>query len=175
MIPENRHNYDARYILKWSNVKKCDYGVKIIVTISKTNQNGERVQEIPLAASPDPRFCPVRALSDLAVMYGPEYMVEENPVFMIPTPSGRFVPLKKSEYVNWLKARLTEMHLVASDYGMHSFRHGGIQQALIHEPNRALVQIASDHSSEAIMGYCAIPADRHMFLSAKVNRSLAEF
>ena len=132
------------------------------------------MQEIPLAASPDPRFCPVRALSDLALMYGPEYMSEDSPVFLIPTPAGRFVPLKKSEYVNWLKARLTDMDLDASQYGMHSFRHGGIQQALLQEQNRALVQIASDHSSEAIMGYCVIPADRRMFLSAKVNRSLAE-
>ena len=101
-------------------------------------------------------------------------MVKSNPVFMIPTPSGRFVPLKKSEYVSWLKARLSDMDLNASDYGMHSFRHGGIQQALLQEQNHALVQIASAHSSEAIMGYCAIPADRRMFLSAKVNRSLAD-
>ena len=65
------------------------------------------------------------------------------------------------------------MDLVAANYGVHSFRHGGIQQALLQEQNKALVQIASDHSSEAIMGYCEIPTDRRMFLSAKVNRSLA--
>ena len=173
MVPEDRHDFDARYVLKWSNIKKVDYGIEITITISKNNQFGERVHVIPLAASPDPRFCPVLALESLAKMYGPEYVVPENPVFLIPTPSGRFVPLKKSEYLSWFRARLTAMDLVASDYGIHSFRHGGIQEALLQESNRSLVQLASDHSSEAIMGYCAIPTERRMFLSARVNRSIA--
>ena len=173
MVPEDRYDYDPRYILKWRNIIKVDYGIEITITISKTNQNGEREHKIPLAASPDPRFCPVRALTDLASMYGPAYVTDDMPVFLIPTPSGRFVPLKKAEYVSWFHARLTGMGLVASDYGVHSFRHGGIQQALLQEQNKALVQIASDHSSEAIMGYCEIPPERRMFLSARVNRSLA--
>ena len=147
MVPEDRHNYDARYVLKWSNIIKVDYGVEFHITISKNNQFGERVHKVPLAASPDPRFCPVRALTDLALMYGPKYIVPDNPVFRIPTPSGKFVPLKKSEYVNWFRGRLTSMDLVAADYGVHS--------------------------SEAILGYCAIPADRRMYLSARVNQNLA--
>ena len=173
MVPEDRHDYDARYVLKWSNVIKVDYGVEFHITISKNNQYGERVHVVPLAASPDPRFCPVRALTDLADMYGTEYIVPSNPMFMIPTPSGRFVPLKKSEFVSWFRGRLTAMDLVAADYGVHSFRHGGIQAALLQEQKSTLVQLASDHSSEAILGYCAIPADRRMYLSARVNQSLA--
>ena len=102
-------------------------------------------------------------------------MKPENPVFLIPTSSGKFVPLKKSEYLGWFKARLTEMGLDASLYGIHSFRHGSVQEALLQESNKALVQLASDHSSEAIMGYAQIPPDRRMSLSAKVNRSLATY
>ena len=173
MIPENRHDYDARYILKWSNITKVEHGVEIAITISKNNQYGERVHVVPLAASPDRRFCPVYALTALAKMYGPEYMHPSNPVFMIPTPAGSFIPLQKAEYLAWFRARLTAMDLVAADYGIHSYRHGGIQEALLQEQNRAMVQLASDHSSEAIMGYCAIPTDRRMYLSARVNRSLA--
>ena len=150
-----------------------DYGLLITVTHSKTIQYGEREHEVPLAASPDPRFCPVRALMELARMYGPEYVKPEMPVFLIPTPSGKFVPIKKAEFISWLRARLTGMGLKASDYGAHSFRHGGVQEGLLNEDNRALVQLASDHSSEAIMGYAQIPPDRRMSLSAKINRSLS--
>ena len=108
-------------------------------------------------------------------MYGPEYLKPDNPVFLIPTSTGRFVPIKKSEFLEWLRARLTSMGLRASEYGVHSFRHGAVQEALLNEDNRALVQLASDHSSEAIMGYAQIPPDRRMSLSAKVNRSLATY
>ena len=173
MVPENRHRFDARYVLKWSNIKKVDYGVELTITHSKTIQYGEREHVIPLAASPDPLFCPVAALTSLAVMYGPKYMQEDSPVFLIPTPSGEFVPLKKCEYLSWLRSRLTGMGLDASKYGIHSFRHGGVQESLLQESNRALVQLASDHSSEAIMGYAQIPPGRRMNLSAKVNMSLS--
>ena len=173
MMPENRHDYDARYVLKWGNVEKVSYGVLLTITISKTNQFGEFDHLIPLAASPDARFCPVRALETLARMYGPEYVKEDTPVFLIPTPSGKFVPLKKQEFVDWLRARLASMGLPAEDFSVHSFRHGGVQQCVLNEPNKALVQLASGHSSEAIMGYAQIPPERRMAISAKVNRSLA--
>ena len=173
MIPENRHSFDARYILKWSNLVKIPFGFKIIITISKTIQYGERIHEIPLCSSPDPLFCPVRALATLVDMYGPENLTSETPVFLIPTPSGKFVPVKKAEYLGWLRSRLTDMGLPAMDYGIHSFRHGSVQESLLNEDNRALVQLASDHSSEAIMGYAQIPPERRMALSAKVNMSLS--
>ena len=173
MIPENRHRFDARYVLKWSNITKVDYGVELTITHSKTIQYGEREHVIPLAASPDPLFCPVTALTSLAKMYGPRYVKEDSPVFLIPTPSGEFVPLKKSEYLGWLRSRLSGMGLDASKFGIHSFRHGGVQESLLQESNKALVQLASDHSSEAIMGYAQIPPSRRMNLSAKVNMSLS--
>ena len=175
MIPENRHDFDSRYVLKWSNITKVDYGLLITVTHSKTIQYGQREHEIPLAASPDPRFCPVRALKELVYMYGPDYAKPDSPVFLIPTPAGRFVPIKKSEFLGWLRSRLADMELDPSQYGIHSFRHGSVQEALLNEDNRVLVQLASDHSSEAIMGYAQIPPDRRMSLSAKVNMSLARF
>ena len=103
----------------------------------------------------------------------PEYVKPDTPVFLIPTPSGKFVPLKKEEYLGWFRARLTDMGLPAMDYGVHSFRHGSVQEMLLQEENKALVQLASDHSSEAIMGFAQIPPNRRMGLSAKVNRSLA--
>ena len=106
-------------------------------------------------------------------MYGPEHRKGSNPVFLIPTSDGTFVPLKKSEYVSWLKKRLTQMGLPAAKYGMHSFRHGSVQQALLHESNRVLVQLASGHSSDAILGYAHVPPERRFNLSKKIIASLA--
>ena len=59
--------------------KHRDYGVLITITISKTIQFGERAHQILLAAAPDPRICPVRAIMSLVPMYGPEYVKPDTP------------------------------------------------------------------------------------------------
>ena len=41
MIPESRKQFDSRYILKWSNVEKVDYGLKITITHSKRSNTGK--------------------------------------------------------------------------------------------------------------------------------------
>ena len=71
------------------------------------------------------------------------------------------VTLNKSDYLGWLRAKLTDFGLIATDFGIHSLHHG----ALLDE----------DHISKAIMGYAQIPPDRQMSFSAKVNKSLAKF
>ena len=49
-------------------------------------------------------------------MYGPEYVKPETLVFLVPTPPRKFVPIKKDEFLGWLRAMLTSMGLQASDY-----------------------------------------------------------
>ena len=173
MVPESRKKFDAEYLLKWENIQRVDDGIIITITKSKTNQFATNHHLIPLALSDDKKFCPVEALTRLSTMYGPEYLKSSNPVFLIPAPDGSFVPLKKSEYVAWLKKRLTQMGLPAEKYGMHSFRHGSVQQAILHEDNRILVQLASGHSSDAILGYAHVPPERRFRLSQKIVASLA--
>ena len=67
------------------------------------------------------------------------------------------------------------MGLNASKYSLHAWRHGGIQQALMSEQNLALVKLSSDHSSDVILEYSRVPADRRLIISQKVNRNLSTF
>ena len=173
MVPESRVKFDPEYLLKWGNIQRVSDGVIISVTKSKTNQFFDKTHLIPLASAPVDKYCPVAALTSLARMYNPENLVDSSPVFLVPTPAGSFVPVIKSEYVSWLKARLRQMNLPADKFGMHSYRHGGVQHAVLHEDNRALVQLASGHSSEAILGYLHIPPERRFSLSKKMVASLA--
>ena len=173
MVPESRKKYDPEYLLKWGNIQRVKDGVIITITKSKTNQFFTKNHLIPLAESPVEKFCPVAALTKLASMYRPENLVDGSPVFLVPTDDGSFVPVRKAEYVSWLKARLRQMNLPAERFGMHSYRHGAVQQALLHEDNRILVQLASGHTSEAILGYAHIPPERRFQLSKKLVASLA--
>ena len=65
------------------------------------------------------------------------------------------------------------MGLPAGRFSVHSFRHGAIQQAVLNENNRILVQLASGHASDAVLGYALIPPERRFQLSHKINSSLA--
>ena len=174
MVPESRTKYDLRYLLKWGDIKVLDDGIIIHVAMSKTNQFGTKEHDIPIALSSNPKFCPLSTLVGLARMYGPQYLTPDTPIFLVPSPSGGFVPLQKAEYVGWLKARLSQMDLPAGRYGVHSFRHGAVQEAVLHENNRLLIQLASGHSSDAILGYSLIPPERRFHLSKKINAALAK-
>ena len=174
MVPESRKNFDLRYLLKWGDIKYLEDGIVIHVAISKTNQFGTNDHDIPVATSSNPKYCPVATLTGLAETYGPRYLTPDAPVFLIPSPAGGFVPLKKSEFVGWLKTRLRQMGLPAERYGVHSFRHGAVQTAVQHESNRLLIQLASGHSSDALLGYALIPPERRFHLSRKVNAVLAQ-
>ena len=173
MIPESRSAFDPSYILKWNNIQRLDDGIIISVTKSKTNQFAGKTHLIPLAMSQDPKFCPVKTLTRLVDLYGSNNLSGAHSVFLIPAHDGSLVPLIKSEFVAWLKSRLTKMGLPAAEYGMHSFRHGSIQTAVQQEGNKVLVQLASGHSSDAILGYTHIPPERRFDLSKKIIASLA--
>ena len=161
MMPESRRKFDPAYLLKWNNIQRFPDGIIITVTKSKTNQFGSNNHEIPVAFSPDPRLCPIKTVTTLADMYGPENLDPASPVLCIPTDSGKFVPLKKSEFLSWFRSRLTEMGLPANRFSVHSFRHGSIQQAVLNENNRILVQLASGHASDTVLGYALIPPEGH--------------
>ena len=174
MMPESRKQFDPDYLLKWTNIQLDADGVVVTVTKSKTNQFGTNNHQIPIAKSEDPRYCPVQTLAGLVSMYGPQNIKPSSPVFLLPTPSGSFVPLKKSEFVAWFRSRLSEMKLPAEQFGVHSFRHGAIQQGVLNESNRVLVQLASGHASDAVLGYALIPPERRFDLSRKITQSLIQ-
>ena len=60
-------------------------------------------------------------------------------------------------------------------YTLHGWRHGGIQQVLLSEENLALAKLTSDHSSDVILEYSNVPADRRLTISQKVNKNLSKF
>ena len=67
------------------------------------------------------------------------------------------------------------MGVDTSLYTLHGWRHGGIQQVLMSEENMALMKLTSDHSSDVILEYCNVPADRRLLISRKVNHNLSRY
>ena len=76
-------------------------------------------------------------------------------------------------YDRWFKCRLAEMGVDTGLYTLHGWRHGGIHQVLMSEDNLALVKLTSDHSSDVILEYFNVPADRRLIISRKVNQNLS--
>ena len=67
------------------------------------------------------------------------------------------------------------MGLDTSQFTPHGWRHGGIHQVLMSEGNLALAQLTSDHSSDVILEYSNVPADRRLLISRKINQNLSRY
>ena len=173
LLPLSRKKIDLLQVLTWGNISRVKHGVILSVRKTKTIQNQQRVQTVPLPASPDPNWCPVRTLDALACIYGHDTCRANTPVFRVPSKSGNsWVALEKHEIARFFKKRLVAARLNPDDFTLHGFRHGSIQTAMLVEDNMAMVALTSDHSSDAINAYTGIPAVNRMRVSAKMVRLL---
>ena len=172
MVPPNRSKIDLEMILTWDKIRRVQSGVVITIVKSKTIQYGERIQQIPLAASMTSQVCPVVTLDCLATMYGRENCGPGTPVFRLPNSTGGWAVMTKADYIPFFRARLRQMGLDESLYSLHGFRHGAIQECMLVEKNMGLVKLTSDHASDAILAYSQVPPERRMDISAKINANL---
>ena len=173
LLPASRKQINLRKILTWGDIGRCKEGLLLHVRESKTNQHAERIQKVPLPASPHPDWCPVRTLDALVCIYGAENCRANTPVFRVPSKSGKsWVTLEKHEFETFFRRRLLAAKLDPADYTLHGFRHGSIQTAMLVEDNFAMVALTSDHSSDAINAYTGIPATSRMRVAAKMVRHL---
>ena len=176
-MAKSAKDIDLKMILCWEDVKplrnNINNGIVIAVPKSKNNQFGERIHYIPLAAAANPLLCPVKAILGLVEIYGKDKCYGNTPIFQVPDGNGAFKVLLRHKFDKWFKQRLQNMNLDPALYTLHGFRHAGIQEHLLAEGNLALCKLSSDHSSDAILEYSHIPAERRLRISTKVNKSLA--
>ena len=180
LIPKTYKDVDPVRLLCWGNIKQLTFGtsqgLQFELHKTKTIQNMDRVQQVSLARNDDcPQLCPVRAILRLQQIIGVRNIGPNTPVFQTRDYKGKLRPVLYHKFSSWFRFRLSEMGLDTSKYTLHAFRHGGIQQALMSEQNLALVKITSDHSSDVILEYANVPADRRLLIAEKVNRNLTTF
>ena len=167
-------------LLCWGNVQTIYFGdiPGVLLTLHKTKtiQNAERIQQVPLARNDDcPVLCPVRAINSLRSMIGDAVIGPDTPLFQTRNFQGKLRPVLYHKFQKWFKYRLNEIKFDACSYTLHAFRQEGIQQTMMSEQNLALVKLTSDHTSDVILEYSHVPADRRLTISQKVNRNLATF
>ena len=173
LLPISRKNIDLVQVLTWGDISRVKHGVVLSIRKTKTIQHRQRVQTVPLPASPDPNWCPVRTLDALATIYGHDTCRANTPVFRIPSKSEKsWITLEKAQFDSFFKKRLEAAGLDPLDYTLHGFRHGSIQTAMLVEDSMALVAVTSDHSSDAINAYTGIPATNRMRVCAKMVHHL---
>ena len=164
--------------LCWGDVKNLSYngitGIVFELGLTKTIQNGERLQEVPLARNDRcPLICPVRAIATLRAIIGDDNISDDVPLFQARDFKGQLRPILRRPFEQWFNMRLREMGEDNGLYTLHAWRHGGIQQTLLSENNMALCKLTSDHTSDVILEYSAVPADRRLIISQKINRNLS--
>ena len=180
LIPKTYKDVDPVRLLCWGNIQQVSFGEHqgLIFELHKTKtiQTMERIQRVSLAQNDDcPQLCPVRAILRLRDIIGIPNIGPDTPVFQTRDYYGRLRPILYHKFDRWFRFRIGEMGLKPELYTLHAWRHGGIQQTLMSEQNLALVKITSDHSSDVILEYSQVPADRRLLISQKVNRNLTTF
>ena len=171
---------DSVRLVCWGNVSNENFdgipGICLTLDKTKTIQACQRRQKIPLAQNDEcPLLCPVRALALLRSIVGDHNITPDTPLFQTRDFAGNLRPILRHKFDSWYKFRLGEMGLDASQFTLHGWRHGGIQQVLMSEDNLALAKLTSDHSSDVILEYSNVPADRRLLISRKINRNLSRY
>ena len=161
----------ARQVV-WGNVKKCNKGATFFVHVEKTIQFQERRHVVTLAKKPGSIFCPVMALEKLRDLRGSNNCKSNDLVFQVPVSEGEFRPLCKYEFLKWFVHRLNEMGLDPKEIRPHSFRHGGVNFALMCEENLNMVKVSSGHLSESVWTYCNLPASSRFQVATKMMEAL---
>ena len=106
-------------------------------------------------------------------MIGDDNITADTPLFQTRDYAGNLRPVLRHKYEAWFEMRLAEMGLDVNLYTLHGWRHGGIQQVLMSEDNLALAKLTSDHTSDVILEYSHVPADRRLLISRKINQNLS--
>ena len=176
-LPTAYNDVDTLRLVCWKDVQFIRYegveGILLSLKLTKTIQNAERIQQVPLAINNEvPMLCPVRAIKVLRTIIGEHNITELTPLFQSRDYAGNLRPILRNKFDDWFRFRLREMHLDPAKFTLHGFRAGGIQQVLLSEQNLALAKITSDHTSDVILDYSFVPADRRLTISQKINRNL---
>ena len=164
LLPSIMDERDPRRHLSWGRVETHQDGMILNIVLSKTIQFSERVHQVPLAPCPNKKLCPVTALTDLMAIRGVDNCSPNSLVFAVPTARG-WEPLLKPAVVKIFNRQLVEMGLDPTDYSMHSFRHGGLQEALLANVSLDLLKIHSDHHSGAVFSYLNLSGSRRFQVS----------
>ena len=177
LIPRSYGEVDPERLICWGTIEDLEYcgasGITVNLRKTKTIQFRERVQEVPLARNDEcPLLCPMRAIAILRNIIGEANITADTPIFQVRDYAGNLRPILRHNYDAWFNFRLLEMGADPSKYTLHGWRHGGIQQVLMSEQNLALAKLTSDHSSDVILEYAHVPANRRVIISQKINRNL---
>lgn len=174
LIPPYPAAADPRRQLTWNKIRRLKNGAILAIPLEKTLQFSERLHEIPLAAKPGSVFCPVWALDQLIELRGGKDCIRHDDlVFVVPGGAGKWRPLVKYEFKEWLDVRFAQMGLEPGVRRIHGFRHGGINQAILSESNLQLVKISSNHLSDCINAYSHIPPARRFQVSSKMIEAMS--
>ena len=171
LMPGSLKKVDTRRILTWDKIRQFPGGVVCSTFLSKTIQYSQKVHEISLAERPGSIFCPVSSLRRLVQLRGRRNCSPNDIVLQIPV-NGVWRPLCKATVIKVMRMQLSKMGYNPDDFAFHSFRHGGVQEAVRAQPSLELVKLQSGHVSDAVHTYTNMSGETRMVTVEKMLESL---
>ena len=170
-MPTSLKKIEMRRILTWDKIRRFPGGVVCSTFLSKTIQFNQKIHEIALAERPGSIFCPVSSLRRLVHLRGQRNCGPNDIVLQIPV-NGIWRPLCKDTVIKVLRMQLSKMGYNPDEFAFHSFRHGGVQEAVRAQPSLELVKLQSGHVSDAVHSYTNMSGETRMVTVEKMLESL---
>ena len=172
LVPTTASKIDMMMVLTWGGIRAFEDGVVITVLKSKMNQHQERIHQVAISWLDNSLFCPLAALERVMAIRGLGHCKDNDLVFLYKSGED-WTLLLRHTVVGVLRDQISGMGLNPAKYSPHSFRFGSLQESLLADPSLNMVRLQSDHISDAINGYLALPGCRRMRISQLVGDRLA--
>lgn len=149
VVPNSEASFNPEKQLTRGNIARCDYGLQLTLTWTKTIQCPNRVLKVPIVAIPGSDLDPVAAYDRLCNLVPAE---SSAPAFAY-LRQGKLIPLTYPVLLSRLRALIQSLGLDPSLFGGHSLRRGGCSLAFRAGVPIELVKAHGDWKSMAYLRY----------------------
>lgn len=168
-LPPSTTTFDPSKHLRRQDVIKVPKGFVLKIRWSKTIQNKERVNWVPIPDLHGHPLCPSKALAD--ALHQSQSAPSIGPVF-VSTVNDKIIPLTANAFVARLKQVLGSVGIQPSQYAGHSLRRGGASWALQSGIPKEVIMIMGDWKSDAVFQYFEVSLPVKMSYYQKFSQGL---
>lgn len=162
MVPVSLADFDPHKQLLRQDVKVLKGALLVFIKWSKTNQFGNRLLMIPLAAIPSSILCPVKAYCNMIDLMPAS---ELDPAFVVKASDSSLVPLLYRQLQEKIKTLIARTGRDPDLYASHSFRRGGCTWAFKAGVPTNLIQHHGDWMSDCYKNYLTFDFHEKLLVS----------
>lgn len=149
LLPSTQQGFDPNYKLTRQDVSIASDSILVSIKWSKTNQNRDRVHQVPLHIIPNSPFCPLQTVLRLVRL---TKCLPTDHLFSY-TSQSQIKIITQSEFISFLRTNLKRAGFKDKIFSGHSLRRGGATLAFSSGVSSDLIKSHGDWKSDSYFIY----------------------